>query len=133
MKITLYEIRALNAGVNAIMTRELPPPTANLFNRLIVKFIEKMKASEKERVKLAIEYAKKDDDGKPIMKRGKKGKRTNEYDLTKENIIKMGVEWDKLCQEEIEFPFEPLKATKEVFGETITPDMFYQLGKLIEE
>ena len=133
MKITLNELRGLNAGLNLIMARELPPETANWFKRLMIRFVEELKAIEKMRVKLAIKYAKKDDDGKPIMKRGKKGKPLNEYDLTKENFIKMGVEWDKINQEEIEFPFEPLEATKEVFGETITPDMLYQLGKLIEE
>ena len=133
MKITLNEIRALNTGINAIMVRELPPETANRFSRLMVKFVSEIQAQERIRVKLAVKYAKKDEDGKPLLKRGKKGKPTNEYDLTKENRIKLGVEWDKIGQEEIDIPFEPLKATKEVFGETITADMLYQLGKLVEE
>lgn len=134
MKVTLNEVRSLNAGINAIMERELPPPTANKFNKLIIKFIDKIKATENTRVKLALKYAKKDDEGKPLYKRNKKGKRlANEYDLSKENLIKMGVEWDKLNQEEIDFPFEPLPATKEVFGETITADILYKLGRLIEK
>ena len=130
MKIKLQEIMGLNAGVNLIMMRELPPPTANLFNRLIVNFVKELQDIEKERNRLAVKHAKKDKDGKPLYKTDKKGK--SEYDLTKDERIAMGVEWDKLTQREIEIPFEPIKATKEVFGETITPDILYQLGKLIE-
>ena len=131
MNITLNEIRGLNAGVNAIMTRELPPPTANLFSRLIVNFVKELQDIEKERNRLAVKYAKKDADGKPLFKKDKKN--NSAYDLTKDNRIAMGVEWDKLTQREIEIPFEPIKPTKEVFGETITADILYQLGKLIEE
>ena len=131
MKITLNEIRGLNAGVNVIMERELPPPTANKFNRLIGKFILELQAQERMRNKLAVKYAKKDKDGKPVLKKNKKGK--FDYDLTRDNLIKMGMEWDKIGQEEIEIPFEPLKATKEVFGETITADILYQLGQLVEK
>ncbi len=131
MKITLNEIMGLNAGVNAIMMRELPPPTASLFSRLIVNFVKELQEVEKERNRLAVKYAKKDKDGKPLYKTDKKGK--SAYDLTKDNRIAMGVQWDKLTQREIEIPFEPLKATKEVFGETITPDILYQLGRLIKE
>ena len=133
MKITLNEIRALNNGINAIMVRELPPETANKFSRLMVKFVTEIQAQERIRVKLAVKYAEKGEDGKPLLKRGKKGKPTNEYAVSKENRIKLGLEWDRIGQEEIDIPFEPLKATKEVFGETITADMLYQLGKLIEE
>jgi len=131
MKVTLNEVRGLNTGINSIMMRELPPPTANLFNRLIFSFIKELQDIDKERNRLAVKYAKKDKDGKPLFKKNKKGK--YEYDLTKDNRISMGVEWDKINQKEIEIPFEPLKATKEVFGETITPNILYQLGKLIEE
>jgi len=131
MKITLYEIMGLNAGVNAIMMRELPPETAMKFSKLITNFVKELQEIEKERNRLAVKYAKKDKDGKPLYKTDKKGK--SAYDLTKDNRIAMGVEWDKKNQEEIEIPFEPLKATKEIFGETITPDTLYQLGKLIEE
>ena len=131
MKITLNEIRGLNAGVNVIMERELPPPTANKFNRLIGKFILELQAQERMRNKLAVKYAKKDKDGKPVLKKNKKGK--FDYDLTRDNLIKMGMEWDKIGQEEIEIPFEPLEATKEVFGETITADILYQLGQLVEK
>jgi len=131
MKITLNEVRGLNAGINAIMERELPPPTANKFNRLIGKFILELQAQERMRNKLAVKYAKKDKDGKPVLKKNKKGK--FDYDLTRDNLIKMGMEWDKIGQEEIEIPFEPLEATKEVFGETITADILYQLGQLVEK
>ena len=133
MKITLHEIRGLNAGINAIMVKELPPETANKFSQLMVKFVLEMQAQERIRGKLAMKYAEKGEDGKPLFKRDKKGRPTNEYDVTKENRIKLGVEWDRMGQEEIEIPFEPLEATREVFGETITADMLYQLGKLVEE
>ncbi len=131
MKVTLNEIRGLNVGINTIMMRELPPETANKFNRLMAKFVLEIQAQERMRNKLAVKYAKKDKDGKPLFKKDKKGK--YEYDLTKDNRIKLAVEWDKIGQEEIEIPFEPLKATKEVFGETITADILYQLGILIEK
>lgn len=131
MKITLNEIRGLNVGLNTIMMKELPPETANKFKRLMVRFISEMQSQERIRNKLAVKYAKKDKDGKPLFKKDKKGK--YEYDLTKDNRIRMGVEWDKIGQEEIEIPFEPLETTKKVFGETITADTLYQLGKLVEE
>lgn len=131
MKITLNEIRGLNTGLNTIMARELPPLTALHFKRLMVRFVEEMKISEKTRVELAVKYGKKDDDGKPLFKKQGKKKKTKEYDLTQENFLKMGVEYDKINQKEFDIPFEPLKVEK--LGKTITPDIIYQLGKLVEE
>ena len=131
MKVTLNELRSYNAGLNTIMARELPPETANWFKRLMKRFVSELQAHDRMRIKLIQKYAKKDEDGNPMMKRGKKGKRTNEYDLTKENLVKTGVEWDKITQREIDIPFEPLAVKR--LGETITADILYQLGKLIEE
>ena len=131
MKITLNEIRGMQIGLEEIMKEKLPRKTAYWFKRFMVRLVAEIKAHENVRLQLAIKYAKKDKDGKPIFKKDKKGKRLNEYDLSKPNFIKFVKEYDELSQKEFEIPFEPRKLDE--LGETITGDLLYKLGKLVEE
>jgi len=132
MKITLNELRGMQVGLEAVMSKELPVKVAYWFKRFMDVVVSKLKEYEKTRLALAVKYAKKDKDGKPVFKKDKKGKQLNEYDLTKENMIKFVKEFDELGQKEFNLPFKPIKI--EQFGDTkIKPDILYQLGKLIEE
>jgi len=132
MKITLNEIRGMQIGLNEAMLLALPSKTAYWFKRFMDVIVREIKVHEKFRLSLAVEYAKKDKDGKPLFKKDKKGKQLNEYDLTQKNFIEFAKEYDKLSQQEIYVPFEPIKL--EQFGDTkITPDLLYKLGKLIKE
>ncbi len=132
MKVTLNEIRGMQKGLNTVMRMELPAKTAYWFKRFMDRVVSEMKAIEKTRLTLAVKYAKKDKDGKPLFKKDKKGKQLNEYDVTPDNLLKFGKEFEALCQKEFEIPFTPIKL--DAFGDTkITPDTLYELGKLIEE
>ena len=132
MKITLTELRGLQAGLDTIMKTELPPKTAYRFKRLMDHAVSHMKNAEKVRLNLAVKYAKKDKKGKPIFKKDEKGKTLNEYDVNKDNLIKFAKEFDDLCMKEIDLPFKPIKLDE--LGDTkIKPDTLYQLGRLIEE
>jgi len=132
MKVTLNELRGMQAGLDTIMKTELPAKTAYWFKRFMDRVVMKMKNAEQVRLMLAVKYSKKDKQGKPIFKKDKKGKTINEYDVTTANLIKFGKEYNELCQKEIELPLKPIKL--EQLGDTkIMPDTLYQLGKLIEE
>lgn len=132
MKITLNELMGMKAGLEVVMSTELPAKTAYWFKRFMDTVISKIKECEKTRLTLAVKYAKKDKDGKPVFKKDKKGKPLNEYDVTKESMIKFAKEFDELGQKQFDLPFKPVKI--EMFGDTkIKPDILYQLGKLIEE
>ena len=132
MKITLNEIRGMQLGLEEVMSMALPAKTAYWFKRFMDRIISEMKAHEKTRLDLAVKYAKKDKDGKPMFKKDKKGKMLNEYDLTKANFMKFAKEYDELSQKEIDLPFTPIKL--EQFGDTkIKPDTLYKLGKLVVE
>jgi len=136
MKISMNEIRKLNKGINMIMEERVPPETAQHIKRVVKTFMAKMDEFERLRIKLAREYAKKDEKGEPktkFIKGGKGEPDQRKYDMTKENRIKMALEWDKANEELIDFPFEPLDVTKEVFGESVTADLLYNLGILIKE
>lgn len=132
MKITLNELKGMQEGIEEAMALKIPPKTAYWFKRFMVRIVSEFKAIEKVRLSLAVKYAKKDKKGKPIFKKDKKGKQLNEYDVTKDNLIKFSKEYDDLCQKEIDFPFNPIKL--EQFGDTkISGDLLYKLGKLVEE
>jgi len=132
MKVTLNEIRGMQKGLNIVMRMELPPKTAYWFKRFMDRVVSEMKAQEKEINALGMKYAKKNKNGKPILKKDKDGNELNEYDATKDNLIKYMKEFNILNQKEFEIPFKPIKL--EAFGDTkITPDTLYELGKLVEE
>jgi len=132
MKITLNEIRGMQLGLNEVMSMELPVKTAYWFKRFMDVIVKEIKAHEKVRLQLAVKYAKKGKDGKPLFKKDKKGKQLNEYDVTKTNLLKFAKEYDELSQKEIEIPFKPIKLDQ--FGDTkIKPDLLYKLGKLVIE
>ena len=131
MKITINEIKGMELGLNTVMGMGLPPKTSYWFKRLMCRVVSEMKAFEKKREALSVKYATKDKDGKPMLKKVKKGEQA-EYDVSKEDMVKLRKEFDELLQKEIEIPFQPIKI--EAFGNTYPkPDMLYQLGKLVEE
>ena len=131
MKITLNELKGMEIGLNTVMAMGLPPKTAYWFKRFMDRVVSEMKAFENKRKSLVVKYAKKDKDGKPLLKKVKKGEQA-EYDVSKENMIKLTVEFDALWNKEFDIPFNPIKL--EAFRDTrIKPDTLYQLGKLVEE
>ena len=130
MKITLNEVRGMQIGLEEIMKKELPRNTAYWFKRFMVRIVSEIKRHEDSRLKLVMKYAKKDKDGKPLFKK-EKGKQLNEYDVSPANFIKLAKEYDELSQKEFDIPFKPRKLDE--LGETITGDLLYKLGKLVEE
>jgi len=86
---------------------------------------------EKARIKLIEKLAKKDKDGKPLMKKAKEGE-PQQYDLTDENMAKFQTEYAELGKEEFEIDFKPIKLDQ--LGDiSLKPIVLVQLGKLIEE
>ena len=131
MKITINEIKGMELGLNTVMGMGLPPKTAYWFKRLMDRVVSELKAFEKKRQGIVVKYAKKDKNGKPMLKKVKKGEQA-EYDVSKEDMAKLRNEFDELINKEFEIPFTPIKL--EAFGDTrIRPDTLYKLGKLIEE
>ena len=131
MKITINEIKGMEIGLNTVMSMGLPPKTAYWFKRLMDKVVSEMNAFENKRKALVIKYAKKDKNGKPMLKKVKKDEPA-EYDVSKEDMVKVRAEFNELMQKEFDIPFEPIKL--EAFGDVrIKPDTLYQLGKLVKE
>ena len=131
MKITLNELKGMEMGLNTVMSMGLPAKTAYWFKRFMDRVVSEMNAFENKRKALVIKYAKKDKNGKPVLKKVKKGEPA-EYDVSKEDMVKVRAEFDEMFHKEFDIPFEPIKL--EQFGDTkIKPDTLYQLGKLVVE
>jgi len=134
MKITLNEVRGMQAGLDVILGKELPVKASYWLARFLDKIRAEMEAMEKARIKLVEKLAKKDKDGKPMFKKGKDGKQIepNQYDFTDENMAKFQAEFDELGKEEFDVDFKPIKL--EQLGDiNLKPIVLVQLGKLIEE
>ena len=134
MKITLNEVRAMTAGLDVILAKEIPVKPAYWLARFLDKIRSEMDAMEKARMKLVEKYAEKDKDGKLLFKKDKDGKQFDppQYDLTDENMEKFGKEFAELNEEEIEIDFKPIKL--EQLGDiNLKPIVLVQLGKIIEE
>lgn len=132
MKITLNEVRVMQAGLDVILAKELPVKTSYWLARFLDKVGVEYKAMETARMKLVEKYAKKDKDGKPVMKEDKNGKQLQEYDLTKTNMEKFQTEFADLGKEEFEIDFNPIKLDQ--LGDIkLKPIVLVQLGKLIVE
>lgn len=130
MKITLNEVRGMQAGLDVILAKELPVKTSYWLARFLDKVSVEFKAIETARMKLVEKYATKKD-GKPMMKKDKDGK-SQEYDLTKENMEKFQAEFAELGKVEFEIDFNPIKL--EQLGDIkLKPIVLVQLGKLIVE
>jgi len=134
MKFRLKEIMTMQAGLDVILTTELPVKPAYWLARFLDKVRSEIGATEKARVKLAEKYVKKDKDGKLMLKKDSKGKLIDppEYDFTKENLIKFGKEYTELSEQEFEIDFKPIKLA-DLGDIKLKPIVFIQLGKLIEE
>ena len=134
MKISLNEVRGIQAGLDVILAKEIPIKPAYWLARFLDKIRSEMEAMEKARVKLVEKLAKKDKDGKPVFKKGKDGKQIepSQYDFTDENMAKFQAEFDELGKEEFEIDFKPIKLDQ--LGDiNLKPIVLVQLGKLIEE
>ena len=132
MKFTLNEVMGMQAGLDAILAKELPVKTAYWLARFLDKAGSEFKAMETARMKLIEKYAKKDKDGKSVMKKDKDGKQLNEYDLTETNMKEFQTEFAELGKEEFEIDFKPIKLDQ--LGDiNLKPIVLIQLGKLIEE
>ena len=134
MKISLNEVRGMQAGLDVILAKEIPIKPAYWLARFLDKIRAEMEAMEKARIKLVEKLAKKDKDGKPMFKKGKDGKQIepNQYDFTDENMAKFQAEFDELGKEEFDVDFKPIKL--EQLGDiNLKPIVLVQLGKLIEE
>ena len=134
MKISLNEVRGMQAGLDVILAKEIPIKPAYWLARFLDKIRSEMDAMEKARIKLVEKLAKKDKDGKPMFKKGKDGKQIepNQYDFTDENMAKFQAEFDELGKEEFDVDFKPIKL--EQLGDiNLKSIVLVQLGKLIEE
>ena len=142
MKVTLNEVRQMQPGLDVILAKELPVKTAYWLARFLDKVSSEIGSTEKIRVKLIDKYAKKDKDGKFIMKKDEKGKDLQEYDFTKENYIKFVKEYDELSNIEMDIDFKPIKLADidtevcEKCGRkklVVKPIVWLQLKKIIVE
>ena len=134
MKISLNEVRGMQAGLDVILAKEIPIKPAYWLARFLDKIRSEMEAMEKARMKLVEKLAKKDKDGKPLFKKDKDGKQIepSQYDFTDENMAKFQAEFDELGKEEFEIDFKPIKLDQ--LGDiNLKPIVLVQLGKLIEE
>ncbi len=121
----------MQAGLDVILAKELPVKTAYWLARFLDKVGVEFKAMDKARIKLLEKYAKKDKDGKPMMKKVEKGKQ-QEYDLTDDNMKKFQAEFAEFGKEEFDIDFNPIKL--EQLGDVkLKPLVLVQLGKVIEE
>ena len=134
MKITLNEVRGMQAGLDVILGKELPVKASYWLARFLDKIRVEMEAMEKARVKLVEKLAKKDKDGKPVMKKDKDGKQLDppQYDLTDENMAKFNEEFNELGKEEFEIDFTAIKLS-DLGDISLKPIVLVQLGKLIVE
>ena len=130
MKFTLNEVMGMQAGLDVILAKELPVKTSYWLARFLDKIGVEYKAMEAARNKLIEKYAKKDKDGKLIMKKVKD--MPDQYDLTNENMKKFQDEFTELGKTEFEIEFNPIKV--EQLGDIkIKPLVLVQLGKIIIE
>ena len=130
MKFTLNEVMGMQAGLDVILAKELPVKTSYWLARFLDKIGVEYKAMEVARNKLIEKYAKKDKDGKLIMKKVKD--MPDQYDLTNENMKKFQDEFTELGKTEFEIEFNPIKV--EQLGDIkIKPLVLVQLGKIIIE
>jgi len=127
MKFSLNEIMGMNEGLNVILAKELPVKTSYWLARFLDKVGSETKAMETARMKLIEKYAKKDKDGKPLMK-----KDTNEYDITKANMEKFQAEFGDLGKEEFDVDFTAIKLA-DLGDIKLKPIVLIQLGKIIIE
>ena len=131
MKISLNEVRGMQAGLEVILAKEIPVKPAYWLARFLGKIRSEMEAMEKARIKLIEKLARKDKKGKPMMKKAKDGE-PQQYDLTDENMAKFQAELAELGKEEFEIDFKPIKLDQ--LGDiSLKPIVLVQLGKLIEE
>ena len=134
MKISLNEVRGMQAGLDVILAKEIPIKPAYWLARFLDKIRSEMEAMEKARIKLVEKLAKKDKDGKPAFKKGKDGKQLDppQYDLTDENMAKFNEEFNELGKEEFEIDFTAIKLS-DLGDISLKPIVLVQLGKLIVE
>ena len=132
MKFTLNEVLGMKQGLDVILAKELPVKTAYWLARFLDKVKAEYTAMDKVRITLIEKYAKKDKDGKPMMKKVKDGERPKEYDLTDENMEKFQAEYAELGKTEFEIDFKPIKLDQ--LGDIkLKPIVLVQLGKLVVE
>ena len=134
MKISLNEVKAMQAGLDVILAKELPIKPAYWLARFLDKVGSEFKAMESTRIKLVEKLAIKGKDGKPIFKKDKKGKliEPQQYDLTKASMEEFNKQFAELGKEEFEIDFKPIKLDQ--LGDiSLKPIVLVQLGKLIEE
>jgi len=134
MKITLNEIKTMQAGLDVILAKELPLKPAYWLARFLDKVGSEFKAMESARIKLVEKLAIKGEDGKPTFKKDKKGKliEPQQYDLTEASIEEFNKQLADLGNEEFEVNFKPIKLA-DLGDITLKPIVLVQLGKLIEE
>jgi len=134
MKISLNEVRGMQAGLDVILAKEIPIKPAYWLARFLDKIRVEMEAMEKARIKLVEKLAKKDKDGKPVTltEKDRDGNETTKYDFTKENELKFQAEFNELGKVEFEVEFKPIKVDQ--LGDiNLKPIVLVQLGKLIVE
>lgn len=132
MKFKVGEFRNISEGLEEILTKELPVKPAYWLARFLIKLDSEVKAFERVRLNLAVQHAKKDKDGNPILiiRKDKDGKDINEYKIADAKAFEK--EFLELIEEEIEIDFKPIKL--EALGDVkLKPITLAKLGKIIEE
>jgi hypothetical protein len=130
MKIKVNEIKSIGEGLNEILEIALPIKTAYWLARLVNKLDSELKAFERVRMNLVTQHAKKDKEGKPLFKKDKDGKDTNEVVVV--DMEKFQKEFIELAEEDLDIDFKPIKLA-DLGDIKIKPIILAKLGKIIEE
>lgn len=83
------------------VTRGLPAVVAYRITKTVKAVSKELTEYEENRKKLCEEYAKKDEDGKPVIK-------DNVYDIAEEDLKKINEELKKLREETVEIPVKKI-------------------------
>ena len=123
MKVQLRELQALAQGITSILEEKLPAKAAYWLARNGDKLDQELRAFEKTRIATLEKHARKDKDGKAVIK----GK---EYQLDKREAFE--VEMNKFLDEEVEVDLKPISL--ETLGDVKlkTIDMI-RLQKIIKD
>ena len=93
MKMTLNEVRVRYSNLSSISGKHLPVKLSYAIGKNMINLESELKISEKKRTELAETYAKKDENGNPVIEK-------NEYKM--EDMDSFKAEFEELLKEEID-------------------------------
>lgn len=107
MKLMLSQLQGVDFTLGALLVGEngkalkLPVTTSFRFGKFIKKLNEEIQAFEAARAELLKQYCKRDEQGQPIIVE-------NQYQFDDEIRPTVEAEFNKLAQEKVKLPWEPL-------------------------